>query len=118
MVFADALTKATRLIELQTLFCRHPARVWSTRDLSSRLGVTQRTVRNYLLELSGSGRPPVIREHRRWHLVPEARFEIPPVSFLRQAAARDCVGSLPTADPRDNAAPGGSRCRRKKGTDP
>lgn len=87
MVFGDALTKASRLVELQLLFSRHPAATHSTAELARHLGVAVRTVRNYVNELSQSGRLPVYSDEGRWHLTPGARFEIPPVTFLLEEAA-------------------------------
>jgi len=45
MVFADSLTKAGRLVELQVLFARSPNRAWRTAELAARLGIAERTVR-------------------------------------------------------------------------
>ena len=87
MVFGDALTKAGRLVELQLLFSRHPSRSHSTVELAAQLGVAERTVRNYLNELSNAGRLPIYYEDGRWKLAPGARFEIPPVTFLLEEAA-------------------------------
>jgi len=70
MVFADSLTKAGRLMELQMIFATRPYRAHSTRELAGRLGIAVRTVRNYLTELSVSGRLPIIQEKKRWRLAP------------------------------------------------
>jgi predicted DNA-binding transcriptional regulator YafY len=88
MVFSDSLTKAGRLMELQLIFARQPQRSHSTRELARRLGTAVRTVRNYLTELSVSGRLPIVQERKRWQLAPGARIEMPPVRFeLEEAAA-------------------------------
>ncbi len=88
MVFADAMTKAARLVELQCLFARSPHRRWTTRELAARLGIAERTVRVYLVELSASGQLPVVADHRGWRLVEGARIQLGPVSFqLEEAAA-------------------------------
>jgi predicted DNA-binding transcriptional regulator YafY len=88
MVFADAMTKAARLVELQCLFARSPHRRWTTRELAAKLGIAQRTVRVYLGELSASGRLPVFAQRGGWRLVEGARLQLGPVSFqLEEAAA-------------------------------
>lgn len=87
MVFADALTKAGRLVELQRIFATRPQRSYSTRELARRLDIAVRTVRNYLTELSVSGHLPLIQEKKRWRLAPDARIQTPPVSFMLEEAA-------------------------------
>ncbi|OYV99865.1 MAG: hypothetical protein B7Z61_13935 [Acidobacteria bacterium 37-71-11] len=88
MVFSDAMTKAARLVELQCLFARSPHRTWTTRELASRLGIADRTVRAHLSELSASGRLPVVVDRRGWRLVDGARIQLGPVRFqLEEAAA-------------------------------
>src|SRR5664280_2076621 len=87
MVFADSLTKAGRLMELQLIFAIRPYRAHSTRELAWRLGIAIRTVRNYLTELSVSGRLPIIQEKKRWRLAPDAKIETPPVRFMLEEAA-------------------------------
>ncbi len=88
MVFADALTKAGRLVELQRAFWANPRRGLTSSQLARRLGVAPRTVRRYMEELSGTGRLPVFRDGGVWRLLEEARLEIPPVRFhLEEAAA-------------------------------
>ena len=87
MVFANAMTKAARLVELQLMFSRHPERAFSTKEIAKRLGIAPRTVRNYVNELSASGRLPVLYQQGAWILVPGARMEIPPVRFLLEEAA-------------------------------
>ena len=88
MVFADAMTKATRLIELQCLFARSPHRTWTTHELAAKLGIAERTVRAHLADLSGSGQLPVASDRRGWRLVEGARLQLGPVRFqLEEAAA-------------------------------
>ncbi len=60
---------------------------FSTKEIAKRLGIAPRTVRNYVNELSASGRLPVLYQHGAWILVPGARIEIPPVRFLLEEAA-------------------------------
>ncbi len=88
MVYGDALTKAGRLIEIQTMFARQPYRTRTTAEIAERLGVHPRTVRKYLTELSSSGRLPVYASGTGWRLVEGARIPIPPVRFeLEEATA-------------------------------
>ncbi|MGC8917262.1 MAG: helix-turn-helix transcriptional regulator [Thermoanaerobaculum sp.] len=88
MVFADALSKAERLVELQLLFARAPNRTFRTKELAAKLGVAPRTVRAYLSQLSSSGRLPVYWERRGWRLAPDARIEVGPLKFeLSEATA-------------------------------
>ena len=44
-------------------------------------------MRNYLTELSVSGRLPIVQERRRWRLAPNAKIETPPVRFMLEEAA-------------------------------
>lgn len=87
MVFADSLTKAGRLIELQVLFARSPNRGRRTSELARRLGIPERTVRAYLAELSRTGRLPLYRDGREWRLTPGSCFDVPPVRFALEEAA-------------------------------
>ncbi|MFZ5787839.1 MAG: helix-turn-helix transcriptional regulator [Acidobacteriota bacterium] len=87
MVFGDALTKAGRLLELQRLFAKRPERSFSTAEIARFLGIAERTVRQYLSELSASGRLPVILDGRRWRLAPDARIEVPPIRFMLEEAS-------------------------------
>lgn len=87
MVFANSMTKAGRLVELQLLFARSPNRGRRTADLARQLGIPERTVRAYLAELSRTGRLPIYRDGREWRLAPDARFEVPPVRFALEEAA-------------------------------
>ncbi len=87
MVYCDAMSKASRLVELQTLFWRQPRRIRRTGELAEHLGIAERTVRKYIAELSASGRLPVVHEHRGWRLVEAARMEVPPVNLQVEEAA-------------------------------
>lgn len=88
MVFSDGLTKANRLIELVFLFHRNPGRTLTSGEIAGALGIAPRTVRNYLVDLSSTGRLPVVRHRRGWRLVEGARLQVPPVRFqLEEAAA-------------------------------
>ena len=60
MPVVDADTKTQRLLELQMLFWRNPGRSLRTSEIATHLGVTERTIRNYLDELSGSGKLPTL----------------------------------------------------------
>jgi len=95
MVFANAITKADRLVELQYIFWRNPSRVLSTAELARRLGVATRTVLKDIVELSVAGRLPVVYERRGWRLADDARLETLPVRFqLEEAAALYLAGRL------------------------
>jgi len=88
MVFADALTKAARLVELQLLFARSPHRTFRTKEIASRLGIAPRTVRAYITELSAAGKLPVYHDRTGWRLAPNARLEVGPLRLeLSQATA-------------------------------
>ena len=65
MVFADALTKAGRLVEMQRMFATRPNRGFRTAKIAERLGIAPRTVRKYITEMSASGRLPVILEKKK-----------------------------------------------------
>ena len=69
------------------VFATRQYRAHSTRELAGRLGIAVRTVRNYLTELSASGRMPIIQEKKRWCLAPDAKIETPPVRFMLEEAA-------------------------------
>ncbi|HIE47712.1 TPA: WYL domain-containing protein, partial [Candidatus Bipolaricaulota bacterium] len=77
----DADTKMQRLLELQMLFWRNPGRSLRTAEIAAYLGVTERTVRNYLDELSTSGRLPIYKEGWEWHLLEDARMGLLPVNL-------------------------------------
>ena len=78
MPITDALTKSDRLLEVQVLFRRRPGGI-RTAEIAEMLGVSTRTARRYLSELSGSGRLPVYPDGRIWRLVDGARFDLLPV---------------------------------------
>ena len=99
MVFSDALTKAGRLVELQLLFWRNAGRVLTTSRIAERLGVAPRTVRKYLIEMSGSGRLPICRDGRGW-----------------RAAVKEPSGYAWAWDRRSRAAPSVWRSRRRRGS--
>ncbi len=86
MVFADGLTKAQRLVELQHLFWRSMGRPLRSAEIARRLGINPRTVRKYLTELSATGRLPITRQRRAWVLAEGARLEVLPVRFLLEEA--------------------------------
>ena len=81
MVFSDGLTKANRLIELVFLFHRNPGRALTSAEIADSLGIAQRTARTYVLDLSSTGRLPVVRHRRGWRLADGARLQVPPVRF-------------------------------------
>lgn len=81
MPVTDADTKMQRLLELQMLFWRNPGRSLRTAEIAAYLGVTERTVRNYLDELSTSGRLPIYKEGWEWHLLEDARMGLLPVNL-------------------------------------
>jgi predicted DNA-binding transcriptional regulator YafY len=85
-VFADGLSKAQRLLELQHLFWRGVGRPLRTVEIAHRLGIKPRTVRKYLTELSATGRLPITRQGRAWTLAEGARLEVLPVRFLLEEA--------------------------------
>ncbi len=88
MVYGNALTKAERLLELLHLFATNPSRSFSTREISEKLAIPERTVRKYINELSAGGKLPVYNERGRWRLVEGARIMTPPVQFqLEEATA-------------------------------
>ncbi len=88
MPIADVYTKTERLLQLQLLFWRNPHRGLRTVEIAEFLGVSERTARNYLDELSATGRLPVYRDGWEWRLMEDARFELIPVHLsLEEGAA-------------------------------
>lgn len=88
MVFADAMSKALRLVELQVLFARAPHRTFTTKEIASKLGIAPRTVRAYLAELSAAGKLPIFHDGRGWRVTPHARLEVGPLRLeLAEATA-------------------------------
>ncbi len=79
MPVADAFTKTERLLELQLLFWRNPRQGLRTKEIADFLGVSERTARNYLDELSASGRLPIYRDGWVWRLTEGANFDLLPV---------------------------------------
>ena len=88
MPTTDAAAQMQRLLELQMLFWRAPGRGLRTSEIATHLGVTERTARNYLDELSVSGRLPVYRDGWEWRLVEGARMELLPVRLDLEEAAQ------------------------------
>ena len=78
MPVTDAYNKADRLLEVQILLRQKPEGV-RTAEIAEVLGVSQRTARRYLFELSENGRLPVYKEGWTWRLVQGARFDLLPV---------------------------------------
>ena len=68
MPITDAIHKGDRLEQIRVLFLRRPEGV-GTREIAQLLGVSQRTARRYVIELSERGRLPVYRQGRIWKLV-------------------------------------------------
>ncbi len=68
MPITDAIHKGDRLEQIRVLFLRRPEGV-GTREIAQLLGVSQRTARRYVIELSERGRLPVYRQGRVWKLV-------------------------------------------------
>jgi CRISPR-associated endonuclease/helicase Cas3 len=81
MPVADAETKTQRLLELQMLFWRNPQQGFRTPEIATYLGVSERTARNYLDELSTSGRLPIYKEGWEWKLMEDARMALLPVNL-------------------------------------
>lgn len=88
MPLTDARTKTERLLALQLLFWRNPAQGLRTKEIADFLGVSERTARNYLDELSDSGWLPIYKEGWLWRLAEDASFSLLPVSLsLEEGAA-------------------------------
>ena len=88
MPVTDADTKTQRLLELQMLFWRNPNRSLRTVEIAEHLGVTERTARNYLNELSATGRLPIIKEGWEWQLMEGARMDLLPVNLDLEEGAQ------------------------------
>lgn len=88
MPVTDADTKTQRLLELQMLFWRNPSRSLRTAEIAEYLGVTERTARNYLNELSATGRLPIYKEGWEWRLVEDARMDLLPVNLDLEEGAQ------------------------------
>ena len=68
MPITDAIHKGDRLEQIRVLFLRRPEGV-GTMEIAQLLGISQRTARRYVIELSERGRLPVYRQGRVWKLV-------------------------------------------------
>ena len=75
MLISDAIHKADRLEQIKVLFRRRPEGV-GTGEIAQLLGVSQRTARRYVKELSERGRLPVYREGRVWRLVEGGHIDL------------------------------------------
>ena len=75
MPITDAIHKADRLEEIRVLFLRRPTGV-GTKEISQLLGVSQRTARRYVMELSERGRMPVYRQGRVWKLAEGGHLDL------------------------------------------
>ena len=75
MPIIDAIHKADRLEQIRVLFLRRPEGV-GTREIAQLLGVSQRTARRYIIELSERGRLPVYRQGRVWKLVEGGQMDL------------------------------------------
>ena len=75
MLISDAIHKTDRLEQIKVLFRRRPAGV-GTGEIARLLGVSQRTARRYVKELSEHGRLPVYREGRVWRLVEGGHIDL------------------------------------------
>ena len=75
MPITDAILKGDRLEQVRVLFLRRPDGV-GTREISQLLGVSQRTARRYMIELSERGRLPVYRQGRIWKLVEGGHLDL------------------------------------------
>ena len=75
MLIADAIHKTDRLEQIKILFRRRPEGV-GTAEIARLLGVSQRTARRYVKELSEHGRLPVYREGRVWRLVEGGHIDL------------------------------------------
>ncbi len=87
MPVADAFTKTERLLELQLLFWRNPRQGLRTAEIAEFLRVSERTARNYLDELSASGRLPIYRDGWVWRLTEGAHFDLLPVHLTLEEGA-------------------------------
>lgn len=93
MPTSNAHTKTERLLELQLLFWRNPHRGLRTAKIAEALGISERTARNYLNELSATGRLPVYREGWEWYLAEGASFDLLPVHLSLEEGAALCMAA-------------------------
>ncbi len=75
MLISDAIHKTDRLEQIKVLFRRRPEGV-GTGEIARLLGISQRTARRYVKELSEHGRLPVYREGRLWKLVEGGHIDL------------------------------------------
>ena len=75
MPITDAIHKADRLEQIKVLFLQRPEGV-GTMEIAQLLGVSQRTARRYVIELSERGRLPVYRQGRVWKLVEGGHLDL------------------------------------------
>ena len=81
MPTSDAYNKTERLLQLQLLFWRNPARRIRTSEIANHLGVSSDTASRYLTGLSVSGRLPLIADGWYWQLAENAKFELLPMKL-------------------------------------
>jgi predicted DNA-binding transcriptional regulator YafY len=81
MPTSDAYNKTDRLLQLQLLFWRSPARRIRTNEIATYLGVSPDTASRYLKGLSASGRLPLIADGWYWQLAENAKFELLPMKL-------------------------------------
>jgi len=88
MARSDSRGKAERLLMLQKMFAP-PGAKWRTSEIADKLGIDTDTVRDYIEELSTSGRLPLVKdEHEKhyWVVAKYARFEPVQVSLSHAEA--------------------------------
>src|SRR5438105_11567791 len=69
------------IVALQLLFWRNPRQRLKTSEVADLLGISERTARNYLSEISRDGKLPLRKEGWYWLLVEGASFELLPVKL-------------------------------------
>ncbi len=80
MLIADAVHKTDRLEQIKILFRRRPEGV-GTAEIARLLGVSQRTARRYVKELSEHRRLPMYREGRVWRLEEVGHIDLPRIQL-------------------------------------
>lgn len=80
MLTADAIHKTDRLQQVMILFRRRPEGV-GTAEIARLLGVSQRTARRYVRELSEHRRLPMYREGRVWRLEEVGHIDLPRIQL-------------------------------------
>lgn len=85
---AEIAKKSVRLDQMQRLLIGHPEGL-TVREMADILKASARTIQRDLLDLQGEPYYlPLIQEHWRWKIAPEANPSLPPVRFtLNEAAA-------------------------------